>query len=349
MPIQYRHTWVNAAGRNERESLLEELFSCHVLARVSGHRNLRGPYGAIGSILRKIVPVALQQIPHVVRRYDIEILAAAPELDGTVECWRKTLAMTVPARERVRFHSSAHTRRIANGMAEFLSEYVDGVCQERTLLIIEDVDFLDPADVELLEVLLRRLDPAKIQLALCSGSSNVAQPLINALQKFAIQRKSATTKIPPTPESLTDDEAAQLYLHSDCTSDNVALAAAYHRISESARIRLHDARASQLVSLGEFSWRLGAVPFHLERGSDSGLAVAALSEALDHCLQAGFYDATIDFADRISRIIDWDTAPEASWLVTASAASAMVAPKTTRSIFAQWIAARHIGHGSVVE
>src|SRR5204863_5140631 len=33
----------------------------------------------------------------------------------------------------------------------------------------------------------------------------------------------------------------------------------------------------------------------------------------------------------------------------AAAASAIVAPNTTRSIFAQWIADKHIGHGSVVE
>ena len=53
--------------------------------------------------------------------------------------------------------------------------------------------------------------------------------------------------------------------------------------------------------------------------------------------------------ERAAAHLGQDAASTCSSQKPASAASAIVAPKTTRSIFAQWIAARHIGQGSQVE
>nr|BFE82250.1 hypothetical protein GCM10020093_048510 [Planobispora longispora] len=44
--------------------------------------------------------------------------------------------------------------------------------------------------------------------------------------------------------------------------------AAYEAAGEMERARLHDLRAAELEATGEFALRLGAVPFHRERGTD---------------------------------------------------------------------------------
>jgi tetratricopeptide (TPR) repeat protein len=64
--------------------------------------------------------------------------------------------------------------------------------------------------------------------------------------------------------------------------------------------------------------RLGAIPFHRERGADPrGAGVAALLVALEHCMLNGFYPAVIDLARRSYPLLDWDSRPEDCWLVTA--------------------------------
>src|SRR5690242_19532235 len=45
---------------------------------VVAHRRLRGPYTAAGAVVRALVRGVLDRDPDLVRRYDIELLSAAP-------------------------------------------------------------------------------------------------------------------------------------------------------------------------------------------------------------------------------------------------------------------------------
>jgi tetratricopeptide (TPR) repeat protein len=59
----------------------------------------------------------------------------------------------------------------------------------------------------------------------------------------------------------------------------------------------HDARADELAA-GDWSWRLGAIPYHRERGTDPRAAVEALRTAVEHCYGNAFHHACVDLARR---------------------------------------------------
>ncbi|MFN8074519.1 MAG: tetratricopeptide repeat protein [Kineosporiaceae bacterium] len=89
----------------------------------------------------------------------------------------------------------------------------------------------------------------------------------------------------------------------------------------------HDGRAQALLrraDAGEEGLRLGAIPYHLERGGDpAGAGVAALQHAIEHCVLEGFYEAVIDLGERLMPLLDWDERTEEAWLVTAKVTTAL--------------------------
>ncbi|MBG0832775.1 tetratricopeptide repeat protein [Planomonospora sp. ID67723] len=88
------------------------------------------------------------------------------------------------------------------------------------------------------------------------------------------------------------------------------------------RARLHDLRADELEAGGEFSFRLGAVPFHRERGADPrGKGVRALWTAVDHCVQEGFLDAVAELGPRGLRLAE--PGSELWWCFTQRTATAL--------------------------
>lgn len=249
---------------------------------VNAHRRLRGPYTMAGTILRAIVPEAP---PDLVAAHAIEILSAAPELHGLVPAAPETLTgLAVPA-ERTRYYSRLRTRRLAHGLTEFLRD-LTGRIGPRTL-VIENADQADPTDVELLTVMRRRLDPSALALVVRTGAASGAGD-------------------------------AKAYVAGDCLAEDPATLAAYLALDPDERRRLHDRRADDLERAGEVSLRLGAIPYHRERGTDPAVhAVAALRFAVDHCSVMGFYDATIDLAERARRLVGWDQ-PELRYLFITS-------------------------------
>ncbi|BCJ40114.1 hypothetical protein GCM10010168_29720 [Actinoplanes ianthinogenes] len=250
----------------------------HLTPPVNAHRRLRGPYTMAGTILRAVVP---QAPPDLVAAHAIEILSAAPELHGVVPAAPETLTgLAVPA-ERTRYYSRLRTRRLAHGITEFLRDLA-GELGPR-MLVIENADQADPTDTELLTVMLRRLDPAMLSLRFVAAAAET-----------------------------TD---AKAYVDSDCLSEEPA---AYRALGPDERRRLHDRRADDLERADEVSLRLGAIPYHRERGTDPAVrAVAALRFAVDHCSVMGFYDATIDLAQRARRLVGWDR-PELRYLFITS-------------------------------
>ncbi|MFI7050737.1 tetratricopeptide repeat protein [Streptosporangium canum] len=125
-----------------------------LLPPVDADRRLRGPYTAGGAIASALASVAR---PELVARYDIELRAMSPDLDGLVPARRRSMADHLPRAERILVHAPRRTLRLSNGLAEFVREHL-AETGPRTL-VVENVHQADPTDRELLAVLRRRISP----------------------------------------------------------------------------------------------------------------------------------------------------------------------------------------------
>ncbi|GGO00149.1 hypothetical protein GCM10010116_00200 [Microbispora rosea subsp. aerata] len=246
---------------------------------VNGHRRLRGPYTIGGAILRALVPVVLERSPDLVAEHDIEIRVVAPSLCPLVPARRQTIEARLPEDERILVPAPRRTLRIANGIAEFVRDCLDG---PRTLLV-DNLHEADPADRELLRVLARRVP----ELTLALGSSG------------------------PPPEGMRLVEARAQggppddYVASDCTSDDPRAYRAYLSLPPEERARRHDRRAAELRAVAASAeYALGAVPYHLEHGSDMEAAARALWAAVDHCVTEGLLHAVVELGSRGLRLAE---------------------------------------------
>jgi len=165
------HYWITGGHREDRERAAAALplpapllpaqppTAPLLLPATDAHRRLRGPYTAAGSLLRALVPEVLDRDPGLVQRYDIELLSAAPELAAAIPNSRQTLTtMAIPA-ERTRYYARLRTRRIANGLVEFL---LGALPPGPRSLIVQNADEADLTDLEFLAAALRRIDPARL-------------------------------------------------------------------------------------------------------------------------------------------------------------------------------------------
>jgi tetratricopeptide (TPR) repeat protein len=296
---------------------------------VSAHRRLRGPYTAAGTVLRAVVPGMLAGASAaLVSRHDIEILSAAPELRQLIDASRETLTSLAVPEERTRFYSRLRTRRIAHGLTELLRDHLAGAPPR--MLVIEHAWASDPTDAELLAIMLRRLDPALLTLVIGTvpGDPPAGSPahadLAAALARYT-EFRTVTPMVAPASEN--DADLAAAYVSSDGTSDDPALKQAYDRLPAADRAALHDARADRLTEPGyEQSLELGAIPFHREHGRDpSGAGAQALRQALDYCIDMGFYDATVDFGGRGRGLFDWSGDEQLWWTFTTKMTTSLAA------------------------
>jgi hypothetical protein len=161
------HVWISGPSAAERLARAEEIALPCLLPPVDAHRRLRGPYAAAGTVLRALVPEMLSDGTGLVRRHDIEVLSAVPELRDTESCSRETLTSLAVPDERTRFYSRLRTLRIAHGLTELLSDFLMG--GPRRMLIIDNAHHADPTDMELITVMLRKVDPAILTLVICTG------------------------------------------------------------------------------------------------------------------------------------------------------------------------------------
>ena len=270
-----------APGARLRETAAD--LAAPLTAPVDAHRRLRGPYTAAGSLLRALLPDLLTQCPDLVRAHAAEIGAAAPELRGAAGPEDGAGAARRP------------THAIAHALADLVRDYGRSRGGPASL-VVDRVDQADPTDREFLAVLLARADPAELTLVLGAGGA-VAPP---GPLRAALDRHCRETPCVAEVADLTgsDQDLARRHVEDACTGPSAWLRAAYERIPEARRCALHDRRADELEALGEQTLRLGAVPFHRERGSDPAAAVRALRHALDHCAGLGFHAAAADLARR---------------------------------------------------
>jgi tetratricopeptide (TPR) repeat protein len=326
-----RHLWIAAAPGDlgtPAAGLLRGLATppC-LLADIDGHSRLRGPFTAAGSLLRAVGADILARTPALARRYDTEILTAAPELSAVLQGSRETLTSQAPPATRTRFYPHVRAFRIGRGLTELMAKYASAL-GEPCAVIVRNADHAEPTDLDWLADMLRRCPPASLRIVVCTAADDAPEPLGDALRSYC-DRISAPAQHPPAgrPGAAATDgqrrELAAAYVDGDCTSPDRRLEAAYQSLPAAERARLHDARAAELESRGEVSLLLGAISYHREHGSDpAGAGAAALSNAQQHCMMHGFNDAVLDLGQRCRALLDWATHPEDRWLATVKMAIA---------------------------
>ncbi|BFV60010.1 hypothetical protein KCMC57_up51140 [Kitasatospora sp. CMC57] len=342
-----RHHWIRAPHRAARAAAHEQLALPPVLVTVSAHRRLRGPYTAVGSLLRALVPDALTRCPEVVRRHDVEILSTAPELRGTVPASRETLTSLAVPKERTRYYSRLRTLRIAHGLVEFLTEYALALGGGPHTLVVEDLHRADPTDQEFIAVLVRRMDPALLTVVAHTGTEPVeepegetAAPLAPALAAHCV---AVDGTAPAEHQHLPESGLAARYVDEDGTSEDPRAAEAYQLLPAADRAALHDARRLQLEALDEQSLSLGALLWHAEHGSDpSGAGADLLREASNYCTDMGFYHAVLDYGERGAALVTHDSHPRHWWTFLAKPANALAGLGLTDRILPLWEQARAV-------
>ncbi|BAJ28108.1 MULTISPECIES: tetratricopeptide repeat protein [Kitasatospora] len=345
----HRHHWVRAPHRAARAEARAGLTLPPGLATVSADRRLRGPYTAVGTLLRALVPDALERCPDAVRRHDVELLTTTPELHGVVPATRETLTSLAVPKERTRYYSRLRTLRIAHGLAEFLTEYLRALGDGPRTLVVEDAHRADPTDGEFLAVLLRRMDPALLTVVVGADdgpldtASSPAAPLARALAAHCARTDAAGTAPEPATETHaeTDAELAARYVREDGTTDDPRAARAHAGLPDAERRALHDARRAELEALAEPSLRLGAQLWHAEQGSDpSGAGADLLREAANHCCDLGFYHAVLDYGRRGAALVDHATHPGHWWTFIAKPTTALAALEHSDEILPYYERAR---------
>lgn len=98
---------------------------------------------------------------------------------------------------------------------------------------------------------------------------------------------------------------AQTFIESEGTSDTLLEGLAYGLLDPSVRQQWHDERAEALEMQGDFSLKLGAIPYHREHGaSPASLGAGAFQIATEYCNDMGYYQAAVELGDRGRALID---------------------------------------------
>ncbi|MFF2145209.1 tetratricopeptide repeat protein [Kitasatospora sp. NPDC058190] len=289
-------------------------------ARADCHRRLRGPYTGLGTLLRSLVPDAHRARPGLVAHHAVEILSAAPELKDLIGAGPQTLTSLAVPNERTRLYPAKRTRRLAHGIVEFLHGHARELGHALALRF-DRVDEADHTDQEFLAILLRRALPDLVMVTVHTGGADLIPELTTALAAHATH---TVAQHPYEQENLTEPhKLAQAYVESDGTSHDPAEQAAYRRVDAAERARLHDQRAAELRRSGDWSLRLGAIPYHLEHGSDREAAADAFLEAAEYLVSMGFYHSLLDLAGRGTALVDPAEEPRKYWVLGTKVTTAL--------------------------
>ncbi|MFI8231053.1 tetratricopeptide repeat protein [Streptomyces sp. NPDC085900] len=296
---------------------------------VGCHRRLRGPYTGAGSLVRALVPGVYARWPELVKAHAIEILSTAPELKDRIGAAPETLTSLAVPEERTRIYAAARTRRLAHGLVEFLHSYTNLRGSGTLSLCFTDVDEADHTDQEFLAILLRRTHGMPISVTVGSRGGDLPDELTSALARYAT-RITPAGNASATPARRDQGELLHTYISSDGTCDDPDALAAYEAAEAGLRARRHDERAAVLLREGDWSLRLGAVPYHLERGTDpAGAGGEALHEAVYYAAGLGLWHAVLDYGTRARAVIDPEQA-ERYWDFSGKMSSALALLGRTR-------------------
>lgn len=271
----------------------------------STHRGLRGPCTGMDTVLSTLLPDAYQRWPHLVEAHRGELLYGIPELAELIGPAPDDLARTSPALERTRFYGPTMIRCISQGIVTFLI----AVGQERLRsgepalrLVFDDMHEADGTVGEFVALLVRRADPATIQVVVCAAEVPLWPELEQALGRYARRTSAAAVQ---APDDRTAEQLVSAYVDQDGTSDDPAELAAYQAADADLVRALHDARADVLEPGASWGVRASAIPYHRERGDDPhGLGRDALLAAQKFCMDIGFSVSVIDLGLRGRAVTD---------------------------------------------
>ena len=136
------HLWL--AGDTSLRGWLRES-AVPSLGVLPGHARRRGAYTAAGALMRTVVPELLTGHADLVQRYDIEVLAAAPELADRVRNERTTLTSEADPQTRTRYYPHNRTAWIGSGLADLTLASAELRGPGQTLVITE-AEHLDATD-----------------------------------------------------------------------------------------------------------------------------------------------------------------------------------------------------------
>jgi hypothetical protein len=170
--------------------------ACHAGAQTQGaasyvpfwldaHRNRRGPFTAAGGLIRAIIDDATSATPELVATHLLTLLSVAPEIGRYVDVPADVRQASIVSREG---NPPSWTRRIANGVTDFILGYFEGERFGR-VAVFTNVDDADPTDQELISVLLRRADPENLRLCICTRSDRLDPLLAATLEQHARRRR----------------------------------------------------------------------------------------------------------------------------------------------------------------
>src|ERR1700691_3545434 len=202
------------------------------------HRRLRGRYTGAGALLRSVVPELLAVDGELVAARAIEVVTMAPELAAMVPLPPQTLTNLASRAERTRFYSVTRTLRLSHGAGELVMDWARLVHPGGVVIAFTDLDDADPTDREFVSVLLRRCDPNLVTVLAAAGSAD--DPLGQALARYA---RPVTRPPHAQPDPPAGTDLAQLFIDSDGTCDDPAIAAAYAGLPAHERASRHTARA----------------------------------------------------------------------------------------------------------
>jgi tetratricopeptide (TPR) repeat protein len=343
------HYWISAPHPRDRERLRESLELPGPLVVVDAHRRLRGPYTAAGALLRRTAPDVLRVRGDLADRHYIELQQSTPELTALVPPQIRGLEEQSSAGEISRYPARLHSLRVAHGLVDFLLAALPGLGGGPRTLVVENVQHADVTDQEFLTAALRRIPAELLTIVVCSGAEPVQDPPGEVSVSLPEALDAYTTAItgPPdgaghAPGEPLEGEAARAaarrFVDGDCVDDDPVPAAAYAALGPAERVALHDRRAAELAERaggsegaagsgdGEVSLRLGALPYHLLRGTDPGGAgVDAVHWALKHCKYLGFYHIAAELSEIGREFLDPDERPDLWWYFIREASACLAA------------------------
>ncbi|MGK4580316.1 tetratricopeptide repeat protein [Kitasatospora sp. HPMI-4] len=285
-----RHVWLEAPLSRDRRAAAAGAdgflgaFDCHVWQR--------GPYGGVGEFVSRLV--LEQGRSALVERHQVELLSAVRDLQPEMTWAGEAVAALDVADVQIRFHPARRTRHLAYGIGEFVAAWAAGRRAPASVMF-DRVDQADATTVELIDTLLRRVEPRRLRLYV--GGASLPAALATTIAGYA---RSVTPPPGPAPETPDADE-----LHSPTR---------------------HDERADELAATGEWSWQLGAIPYHRERGTRPATDGAdALRTALRLSLHSGFYEHAVRLAEHGRRLVTPASDLRNWWAFTTMLATALTA------------------------
>ena len=303
MPTTPGHLWLVGGRADDRIAALDPAEKPAI--SIDCHRRLRGPYSGVSSVLDELMPSIVTEYPDLVEQHRVAITTAAPWLAALVGAPQPTLTTLAEGEERTRYYSPVRAWRVSHGLIELIAEHARRRGAGPLVVGFENLHEADDTDQWFLSLALRRWRPDTVR-AVLAGSG---EPPLAELRDAINAHTTRVDVVASNPVPSADPVLA--FVASDGTGDDPAELVAWQDADPDRRAALHDARAVELAAAPEHGQHYGALPWHLEHGSQAATKGAqALETLLRQELGLGLYAAAVDAGDRALAFIDPLTEPK---------------------------------------